>query len=135
MNTASFKYLGGLRTEATHLKSGSNLVTDAPTDNHGKGETFSPTDLVATALVTCMITVVGIQAEKHGWDLGEITSSVKKVMVSAPRRIGQLNVSIEFRGHRLNDLERNLVQQTALNCPVALSLHPDISQQVKFVFD
>jgi len=135
LNTAEFTYLGELRTEATHLKSDTTIVTDAPTDNHGKGEAFSPTDLVASALVTCMITVVGIQANKHGWDLGKVSGTVKKIMVDGPRRIGQLNVTLEFRDHRLSGTERALVQQTALHCPVAMSLHPDISQQVQFVFD
>lgn len=135
MNTIEFQYQGQLRTGATHLKSGNSLTTDAPVDNHGKGETFSPTDLVATALVSCMITVMGIKAEKHGCDMGEVTGSVKKVMADNPRRIGQLNVVIEFQGHRLSGQERALMQQTALNCPVAKSLHPDITQQVQFIFD
>ena len=111
------------------------MFTDAPTDNHGKGETFSPTDLVATALVSCMITVIGIKADKHNWDIGEVKGTVKKVMLDSPRRIGQLIVALSFKNHRLSQAERSLVQTTALTCPVAHSLHPDISQQVQFSFD
>lgn len=135
MNTASFKYLGGLRTEATHLKSESVIVTDAPTDNHGKGEAFSPTDLVAAALVTCMITVMGIKAEKHGFEMGEVTGATKKVMADAPRRVAQITVDITFKGHRLSSTDKNILEQTALSCPVAHSLHPDITQLVQFHYD
>lgn len=135
MNTADFKYLGELRTESTHLRSGNSIVTDAPTDNHGKGEAFSPTDLVATSLVTCMITVMGIKAEKHGMDMGEVTGTVKKVMASEPRRVAQLNVEITIKGHRLSSNERNILEKTAITCPVSHSLHPDINQHVKFSYE
>ena len=135
LNTADFKYLGGLRTEATHLRSDTSILTDAPTDNHGKGEAFSPTDLVASSLVSCMITVMGIKADKHNMDMGEVSGTVKKIMASEPRRVAQLNVEIAFKGHRLSSTERNILEKTALTCPVAHSLHPDITQQVKFSYE
>lgn len=127
--------MGGLRTEATHLRSGKVILTDAPVDNHGQGEAFSPTDLVGASLVTCMITVMGIKAEKHGMEMGEVAGTVKKVMASNPRRVAQLNIEISLKGHRLSSTERNILEQTAITCPVAHSLHPDITQQVKFSYE
>jgi len=133
--TANTQYLGELRTSSTHLRSESKLITDAPVDNHGKGESFSPTDLVAVAMTTCMITVMGIAAEKNDWQMGEVTSSVKKVMAAAPRRIARLEIEIIFTGHGLNSSEQSLLEQIALNCPVAKSIHPDVVNQVKFLYD
>ena len=111
------------------------MLTDAPVDNEGKGETFSPTDTVAVGLLTCMLTVVGIKANKHGWNLGEFKGEVKKVMADNPRRIIALVVHLHFKGHNLTTQNRVIVQQTAIHCPVALSLHPDINQQVHFEYD
>ncbi|MEM7035799.1 MAG: OsmC family protein [Bacteroidota bacterium] len=135
MNTANIEYQGALRTEATHLRSGNSLITDAPTDNHGKGETFSPTDLLATSLVSCMITVMGISADKKGIDLGEVSGTVKKIMADNPRRVAVLQVEIHFRNRQLSGSEKTLLENIALNCPVARSIHPDVSQQVKFVYE
>ena len=92
MVTVSSKYLGSLRTECTHLQSGTTLTSDAPTDNQGKGEYFSPTDLVATALGSCMVTIMGISAREHGFDLEEVTWEVTKIMANDPRRIGKVIV-------------------------------------------
>lgn len=137
MTTATVSYLNGLRCEATHEKSGQQLITDAPTDNHGKGEAFSPTDLVATGLLTCMVTVIGIKAEAKGFekDLGNVTGSVEKIMGDHPRRIVQLNVVLRFENHRLSPSDRSLVEHTALHCPVAKSIHPEINQQVRFEYE
>lgn len=135
MNTVESTYLGGLRTESVHVRSGNKMLTDAPVDNQGKGETFSPTDTVAVGLLTCMLTVVGIQAQKHDWQLGEFSGEVKKIMTDNPRRIIQLVVHLNFKGHNLNAQNRAFLERIAIHCPVALSLHPDINQQVRFSYD
>jgi len=134
MNTAKVDYQGELRTLATHLRSEDTLITDAPVDNNGKGEAFSPTDLVATGLVSCMITVMGIKAQKKDWKLGEVEGSVKKVMADTPRRICRLDVEIHFKKNSLSLTERKVLEATAINCPVAKSIHPEIIQNVKFVY-
>ena len=125
-------YEGGLRCQATHGPSRNQLTTDAPVDNHGQGESFSPTDLAATALGTCMLTIMGIAAEKHGWDLTGSTASVKKRMLAAPvRRIGKIEV--EIRVPRSFDARtRALLEAAALACPVHQSLHPEVEKPVHF---
>ncbi len=105
MHTAKVTYQGELRTEAEHLRSGNVIHTDAPVDNNGKGEAFSPTDLVATATLTCMITMMGIKARKSDINMGEVSGSVKKIMVPAPRRIGELVIELNFEQHNLSDTE------------------------------
>lgn len=132
MHTAEVFYQGALRTQATHPRSEQQFITDAPVDNNGKGESFSPTDLVATGLLSCMITVMGIKAEKLGLSMGEVEGSVKKIMTDNPRRICRLDVEIEFKKDSLSPQERKMLQTTAINCPVAKSIHPDIMQNVKF---
>ena len=115
-------YEGGLRCRASHGPSGTKLVTDAPVDNHGKGESFSPTDLVATALSTCMLTIMGIVADRHGWDLQGCRAEVEKTMTSdAPRRIAQLTVWVTLPAG-LEPQQRALLQRAAETCPVKLSL-------------
>ncbi len=111
------------------------MLTDAPVDNQGKGETFSPTDTIAVGLLTCMLTVVGIKAKKNNLQLGELRGEVKKIMANNPRRINQLVVTLYFKGHNLTAQNRALLERIAIHCPVALSLHPDINQQVKFCYD
>ncbi len=111
------------------------MLTDAPVDNQGKGETFSPTDTIAVGLLTCMLTVVGIKAQKNDWQLGEFKGEVKKVMADNPRRIIQLVVNLHFNGHNLTAQNRVILERIAIHCPVALSLHPDINQQVRFTYD
>lgn len=132
--TANIEYLGELRTQAVHISSKSEITTDAPTDNNGKGELFSPTDLVATALVSCMITVMGIHAQKNNLHMGDLKGNVEKIMVSAPRRISMLNLELTFTGHRLNESEKKHLETIAINCPVAKSIHPDIAMNVKFSY-
>ncbi|MEM6273144.1 MAG: OsmC family protein [Bacteroidota bacterium] len=135
MTKTEIEYRGGLRTVLTHTPSGEQLTTDAPTDNHGKGEAFSPTDLIAASLISCMVTVMGIQADKRGMNMGEVTGSVEKVMVTNPRRVGQLNIKIDFAKHNLSGADRQALEHAAINCPVAQSLSPDIVQQAQFTYD
>lgn len=132
MKTASVIYQGHLRTEATHERSGSRFITDAPVDNQGKGEAFSPTDLMGVALLTCMITTMGIAAQGRGWELGHVEGDVVKVMASGPRRVQQLIVEIRFQDSPLDAEQRAVIEDIALNCPVAKSLHPDIVQETHF---
>lgn len=125
-------YQGQLRCTATHGPSGTKLVTDAPTDNMGKGEAFSPTDLVATALGTCMLTTMGISAQRHGIKLEAATAKVAKEMVTAPvRRIGTLTVEITVPGE-LSDEDQRRLRAAALACPVHKSLHADVQIPVTF---
>ncbi len=127
-------YLGGLRVSSTHLASNTEIITDAPVDNNGKGESFSPTDLVATALGTCMITVMGIYAEKNGILMPNVYSRTNKVMSSTPRKISKLKIEIIFGDNQLSDVEKQCLKDVALNCPVAKSLHPDLKQEIEFNF-
>ena len=125
-------YEGGLRCRATHGPSGTSVVTDAPVDNHGKGESFSPTDLVATALGACMLTVIGIVAERHGLGVGGMTAETEKVMSeTAPRRIASLRTRISIP-LPADHPQRVLLERAALTCPVHQSIHPDIDAGVEF---
>ena len=127
-------YQGALRTIATHGPSTTQLVTDAPVDNHGKGESFSPTDLVATALGTCMLTVMGIFAQRHSIDLTGATVTVAKEMTAVPvRRIASLSVEVRFPLPG-DHPQREALERTALTCPVLESLHPDVEKPVRFVW-
>ncbi|MGX5817469.1 OsmC family protein [Chitinophaga lutea] len=133
MQTASILYKGELRTSATHLKSGTVIDTDAPVDNNGKGERFSPTDLVATALGSCMLTIMGIKARDKGWNIDGTTVAITKIMGTEPRRITGVTVTIDLpAGHGLDEKDRKILENAALTCPVAKSLHPDIVQDVTF---
>jgi putative redox protein len=129
------RYLGDLHTVAAHRQSGVTLTTDAPIDNGGKGETFSPTDLVATALGTCMLTLMGIYARRQGLSLDGAKAHVKKEMASHPvRRIGQLTVEL-IVPLAADHPKRAALEQAALTCPVHKSLHPDIAIPVSFVWE
>ncbi|MES2514836.1 MAG: OsmC family protein [Bacteroidota bacterium] len=135
MITSKITYLGELRTEATHLQSNSTIYTDAPKDNHGKGEAFSPTDLVATALGSCMISVMGIVAMKEGITKVDGTiAEVTKVMYTEPRRIGEIHLTLTFPKGNYSDKEKKIYENAALTCPVAKSLHPDLKQVVQFIW-
>lgn len=130
----SVDYEGGLRCKATHGPSANQLLTDAPVDNHGKGESFSPTDLVATALATCMATVIGIKAQQKGYDIVGMKVSVEKHMSEdSPRRIVRLPITIEIPLPE-DHPDRRLLEATALGCPVHHSVHPDIDKPVTFVW-
>jgi putative redox protein len=127
-------YLGELRTEATHLKSGNKVVTDAPPDNNGKGEAFSPTDLTCASLNSCMMTLMGILAQREQIDLTGLRSEIVKVMASDPRRIAEIHINFVHDGLVATDIQKEKLKRAALTCPVALSLDPAIKQQVTFNF-
>jgi uncharacterized OsmC-like protein len=131
MATSSITYVGELRTICIHLQSGTQILTDAPTDNHGKGEAFSPTDLVATALGSCMVSIMAIKSKDLDVDLKDSTLSVTKIMQAEPRKIAkiivELNMSIDT-----SDKNKTILERSAMTCPVLLSLHPDIEKEVTF---
>ena len=127
------EYKGELRTEAVHLKSGKTIITVAPIDNQGKGEAFSPTDLVATALGSCMITIMGIVAEREGIKLDGTIAEVEKVMATNPRRIGEINIKIKFI-QKLNRDERDKLERAAKTCPVSGSLSENLIETVEFIY-
>ncbi|MGV6832761.1 MAG: OsmC family protein [bacterium] len=131
--TAKVTYLGELRTKNQHLKSGSTYQTDAPTDNNGKGEAFSPTDTVATGLANCMLTVMGIKARDMELDMSGTTAEVTKTMASDPRRIAKIEVNILFP-FEADDKTKKILERTAETCPVHYSLHPDIEKVVTFTY-
>ena len=129
-----FVYQGELRTVATHAPSQQQLITDAPVDNHGKGESFSPTDLVATALGSCMLTVMGIYAQRHAIDLKGTTVRVQKEMTSVPtRRIAKLTTEIRFPLSK-DHPQRETLERIALTCPVHQSLHPEVEKPIQFLW-
>lgn len=136
MPTAHTTYLGQLRTTATHLQSGNRLVTDAPLDNNGRGEAFSPTDLVATALGSCMLTIMGIQASRLGIDLtGSELDITKGMAAQPPRKIARVEITLRMQtAQPLEDAQRQRLEDAAHTCPVALSLHPDIEQALTFAW-
>ncbi len=134
--TSEVVYTGQLRTQATHLRSGSQIITDAPTDNRGKGEAFSPTDLVATALASCMLTIMGIRALDHGWDIAGTRASVRKIMASNPRRIARIEIEIFMpSGKSWTDAQRHTLEEATHTCPVCRSLHPDTEVHVQIHWD
>ncbi|MDR1341528.1 MAG: OsmC family protein [Prevotellaceae bacterium] len=134
MATFETRYLGNLRTEITHLQSGNTLTTDAPTDNHGKGEFFSPTDMLASALGSCMLTIMGIAAKTHGFSIDGAFMETTKVMGSNPRRVAELVIKITFPHNKYSEKELKILNTSAKECPVANSLHPDVKQTVSFFF-
>ncbi len=132
--TISIEYQGELRTQATHIRSSNNMITDAPIDNRGKGESFSPTDLVATALGSCILTIMGIKAKDKGLDMSGATASVTKVMASNPRRIAQLNVIINMPANDFSEKDKKILEKAAHGCPVKRSLHPDLEESITFIW-
>jgi putative redox protein len=132
--TASILYDGDFRCIATHVQSNTNIETDAPTDNRGKGERFSPTDLVCTALATCMITTMAMKATDMGIDLKGTTIAVTKHMLSDPRRIGQIDVTLTFAKELvLGEKDKTILERVGNNCPVIKSLHPDVVVNAVYV--
>ncbi len=129
--TLKTKHLGGLRTEITHLQSGNTVTTDAPTDNNGKGEYISPTDMVAGALGSCMLTLMDMAAARMGIDMTGTTLDITKVMAADPRRIGEVQIEVRFP-FAADNKTRTILQRAADTCPVAKSLHPDLRQTVTF---
>ena len=134
MPTLTALYSGELRCEARHVQSGNTLVTDAPTDNQGRGEAFSPTDLVCAALTTCMITTMGILAGREGINLTGLKAETTKIMQGNPRKIAQIQVRLIIPNLEATDAQKGMLKNAALTCPVALSLAETISQQVSFDF-
>ena len=134
METIRTTYIGELRTQAIHVQSGEELLTDAPVDNQGKGEYFSPTDLVATAFASCILTIMGIIARRYEFNIEGTHVKSTKIMNVTPRRIGEIIVEIDFPNISYSDKEKALLEQAAKICPVALSLHPDIKQTILFNF-
>lgn len=132
--TSTVIYEGELRTTCRHLASGSGIETDAPTDNQGKGERFSPTDLLATSLATCMLTVMGIKARSMGVQMEGMSADVKKIMLSEPRRVGGIHINVRIPGQLegLDERSKKILIQTGLTCPVIHSLHPEIDVQISW---
>lgn len=130
--TSTVVYTGNLRTQLTHLYSGDKVITDAPLDNHGLAQAFSPTDLAATSLAACMLTVMGIKARDMQLSIEGTMASVTKVMANDPRRISEIHVHLKFPAGSFTEKDKKVLENTALTCPVARSLHPDIKQAVTF---
>lgn len=132
MKTASIEYNGNLRTTSVHLRSGNTIITDAPPDNNGKGEAFSPTDLLSTSLGCCMLTIMGIVAERHALDLAGTRVDITKTMAANPRRVSAIKVEFFMPERSFAANDKQLLENAAHTCPVALSLHPDLKQEVVF---
>jgi putative redox protein len=132
--TSEIFYNRELRTTATHLQSGERIISDAPCDNQGKGQAFSPTDLVATALGSCMMTIMGIKARDRGIDLVGTKCTVNKIMASEPRRIGKVEVTFTMPANNFSEAEKNLLVEAAKGCPVCRSLSKDVEMQLEFVW-
>lgn len=131
MSTSKVTYLGNLRTENEHLQSGNKFITDAPIDNNGKGEAFSPTDTVATGLANCMMTVMGIKAQEMQVNMDGTTAMVTKTMAADPRRISKIEVVLNFPAG-IDDRSRKILENTGRTCPVLYSLHTDIEKVIEF---
>ena len=131
MATIETTYLGDLRTEATHLQSGTKIITDAPTDNQGKGEAFSPTDLLAESLASCMLTTMAIAARTHGINMDGTDCEVTKVMAPNPRRVAEVVINLKFP-QEYDDKQKKILEVLHYGCPVAVSLHPDLKKTVDF---
>lgn len=132
--TAKIEYDGDLRCSCTHLQSGSLINTDAPTDNRGKGEKFSPTDLLCVSLATCALTTMAIKASDLGLDLKGSTADVTKHMKSDPRRVGKIDVIIHLPYAHFSEKDKTILERTGDNCPVAKSLHPDVELNLQYLW-
>lgn len=132
MSTSKITYNGGLRTTAIHERSGDEIITDAPIDNKGKGEAFSPTDLLATSLGNCMLTIVGIAANEHGFNIDGTTCNITKIMAENPRRVAEIVVDFQFPANNYSEKDKKIIERSANTCPVMYSLHPDLKKTVTF---
>ena len=132
MTTVKTTYLGDLRTENIHLQSGHKIITDAPLDNRGKGEAVSPTDLLATALGNCIMTIMGIKAMDNGIDLAGTEIEITKIMADAPRRVAEVIMDFNFPKKGYSKEEKRLIESVAGISPVPLSVHPDLKQTIRF---
>lgn len=131
MPTSTVTYLGDLRTESVHVQSKNIIITDAPSDNNGKGEAFSPTDTVANALASCMFTVMGIKARDLELDLSGSTAEVTKIMAAEPRRISEIHITFKMN-LEADEKTKTILERTGMTCPVHYSLHPDIKREIVF---
>ncbi|WP_457269769.1 OsmC family protein [Pedobacter sp. UYEF25] len=134
MATSKVIYQGNLRTASVHLKSGNEIITDAPIDNKGKGEAFSPTDLLATSLANCMLTVIGIAAQEHGFSIDGASADVTKFMAESPRRVCEIAIDVTFPKNDYTDKIKKIIEHSANTCPVHFSLHPDIKKSIRYIF-
>ncbi|MDA8714624.1 OsmC family protein [Flavobacteriales bacterium] len=133
MKTIEISYENNLRSKATHLASGSTLVTDAPIDNHGKGETYSPTDLLCASLGTCITTIIAIEANRLAIDIQNMKGTVNKTMTTNPRRVASIEICLVLYGG-FSENEQKQLYNAAVNCPVSLSLHPEVKHELKLTF-
>lgn len=132
--TTTTHYQGNLRTESTHVKSGTTVLSDAPVDNKGKGETFSPTDLMSNALAQCTLTIMGIKANENGWNIDGSSAELVKVMGSNPRRVTEIQIVFKMKG-QFNDKTKTILENAGRACPVSKSLHPDLKQDMVFEWE
>lgn len=128
------EYNGALRCFATHVRSGVSTMTDAPLDNHGKGESFSPTDLLCTSLACCMITLMGIAADQKGITLNNVHADIEKIMASEPRRVGEIKILLKIKDEGFGTREKSILENAALTCPVAKSLSAELKQTIQFEY-
>jgi putative redox protein len=131
---ATVEYMGDLRTQAVHLKSGQSVITDAPTDNLGKGEAFSPTDLVSSALSSCMMTIMGQVANREGVNLKGLKTEVVKIMSANPRKIAEIKITFTHPDLQATEVQKQKLKNAAITCPVALSLAESLKQTISFNF-
>lgn len=134
MKTSEVIYIDELRTECTHIQSGEKIITDAPIDNQGKGQYFSPTDMLATSLASCMLTIIGIFAQRGGFSINGTKATVTKVMGNDPRRVSEVHINLDFPKNNYTEKEKKIIQVCVETCPVAKSLHPEIKQIINCNF-
>lgn len=129
------QYLGNLRTEIEHIQSGNRITTDAPLDNNGKGEFFSPTDMFASSLGSCMLTIIGIAANTHGFSIDGTTLEIEKIMAANPRRVAEIKIEVHFpKEANYTDKQKRIIEAAAKTCPVANSLHPDVIKNITYIY-
>ena len=130
------QYLGNLRTEIEHIQSGNTITTDAPLDNNGKGEFFSPTDMFASSLGCCMLTIIGIAANTHGFSIDGTTLEIEKIMAANPRRVAEIKIDVHFpKDANYTDKQKRIIEAAAKTCPVANSLHPDVIKNITYIYE
>ena len=134
METARTKYLGDLRTEAVHLRSESIIITDAPLDNKGKGENFSPTDMVATALGSCIFTIMGIAARENDFSIDGSSCKITKIITDNPRKIGEIKIEFDMTANSFTEKQKKILENCVKTCPVARSLHQSVFQNVTMIY-
>jgi uncharacterized OsmC-like protein len=134
MTTTNIEYIGDLRTHNTHVRSGNTMITDAPIDNRGKGEAFSPTDLMSTSLANCIMTIMGIKAKDEGFSINGAKAEMTKIMSENPRRVAEIQIDFDFSMLNLTDKQKRILKAVPAISPVALSLHPDVKQTIKINF-